>query len=127
MFLGRIIEHLLIKSPAEMSALTLGAFKIQKYYSNWNYLMEFKIFSQYIFYRIIQTDNPKILLIITCQRKLKSAGVLFERFFSLIAVGKFQLGKSEVGKHRMKSWKHQYEGKYEIEMCQVRKFPVGKF
>ena len=99
MFLGRIIEHLLIKSPAEMSALTLGAFKIQKYYSNWNYLMEFKIFSQYIFYRIIQTDNPKILLIITCQRKLKSAGVLFERFFSLIAVGKFQLGKSEVGKH----------------------------
>ena len=29
MFLGRIIEHLLIKSPAEMSALTLGAFKIQ--------------------------------------------------------------------------------------------------
>ena len=99
MFLGRIIEHLLIKSPAEMSALTLGAFKIQKYYSNWNYLMEFKIFSQYIFYRIIQTDNPKILLIITCQRKLKSAVVLFERFFSLIAVGKFQLGKSEVGKH----------------------------
>ena len=99
MFLGRIIEHLLIKSPAEMSALTLGAFKIQKYYSNWNYLMEFKVFSQYIFYRIIQTDNPKILLIITCQRKLKSAGVLFERFFSLIAVGKFQLGKSEVGKH----------------------------
>ena len=97
MFLGRIIEHLLIKSPAEMSALTLGAFKIQKYYSNWNYLMEYKIFSQYIFYRIIQTDNPKILLIITCQRKLKSAGVLLERFFK--AVGKFQLGKSDVGKH----------------------------
>ena len=87
MFLGRIIEHLLIKSPAEMSALTLGAFKIQKYSSNWNYLMEYpsisKVFSQYIFYRIIQTDNPKILLIITCKRKLKSAGVLFERFFLL--------------------------------------------
>ena len=30
---------------------------------------------------------------------MKSAGVLFERFFSFIAVGKFQL---EVGKHWMK-------------------------
>ena len=64
------MEHLLIKSPAEMSALTLGAFKIQKYYSNWNYLMEYKAFSQYIFDEIIQIDYLKILLIITCERKL---------------------------------------------------------
>ena len=78
------MEHLLIKSPAEMSALTLGAFKIQKYYSNWNYLMEYKVFSQYIFDGIIQIDYLKILLIITCERKLKSAGVLFERYLDFI-------------------------------------------
>ena len=78
------MEHLLIKSPAEMSALTLGAFKIQKYYSNWNYLMEYKVYSQYIFDEIIQIDYLKILLIITCERKLKPAGVLFERYLDFI-------------------------------------------
>ena len=82
------MEHLLIKSPAEMSALTLGAFKIQKYYSNWNYLMEYKVFSQYIFDGIIQIDYLKILLIITCERKLKSAGVLFERYLDFIGLYK---------------------------------------
>ena len=91
MFLGRIMEHLLIKSPAEMSALTLGAFKTQKYYSNWNYLMEYMVFSQYIFDGIIQIDYLKILLIITCERKLKSAGVLFERYLDFI--GLYKVGK----------------------------------
>ena len=94
------MEHLLIKSPAEMSALTLGAFKIQKYYSNWNYLMEYKVFSQYIFDGIIQIDYLKILLIITCERKLKSAGVLFERYLDFIdfhKVGKCSWRNREVG------------------------------
>ena len=95
------MEHLLIKSPAEMSALTLGAFKIQKYYSNWNYLMEYKVYSQYIFDEIIQIDYLKILLIITCDRKLKSAGVLFERYLDFIGshkVGKCSWRNREVGK-----------------------------
>ena len=58
MFLGRIIEHLLIKSPAEMSALTLGAFKIQKYSSNWNYLMEY-IFLNIFFIKSSKQIIPK--------------------------------------------------------------------
>ena len=96
------MEHLLIKSPAEMSALTLGAFKIQKYYSNWNYLMEYKVYSQYIFHEIIQIDYLKILLIITCERKLKSAGVLFERYLDFIYLNKF--GKC--------SWRTREVGKF---------------
>ena len=45
--------------------------------------MEYKAFSQYIFDEIIQIDYLKILLIISLERKLKSAGVLFERLYLL--------------------------------------------